>query len=93
MGALVREVVGGFHVFFGAVGVYRGLPVYGRFVVRFEIGVGLAEVATAEKAVMSGERGGVSGGENKVFLAIDKICFGFGVVAPEEKDEIFSVIT
>ena len=60
--------------------------------VGFEVGVGLAEVATAEKAVVGGEGGGVSGGENEVFLAIDKICFSFGVVAPEEKDEIFSVI-
>lgn len=49
-------------------------------------------MAAAEKAVMSGEGGGVSGSENEVFLAIDKICFGFGVVAPEEKDEVFSVI-
>ena len=92
----INPPVGGFFHDFCVLGIYGMLdiilPVYRGFMMRDEVVVGFAEMATAKKAVMSGEGGWVSGGENEVFLTIDKICFGFGVVTPEEKDEIFSVV-
>lgn len=34
----------------------------------------------------------MGGGEDEVFLAIDEVYFGFGVVAPEEENKVFFVV-
>jgi len=66
-------------------------PVDGSFVVSDEILVGAAEGFGAEES--SGREGrGVRAFDDEVLRTVDVRAFGFGVVAPENEDEILALL-
>ena len=68
------------------------LPVYRRYPVFLQIGIGAGEVFAAEETAIGGQRRGVRRAEDKMAAAVDKRAFFLRVAAPKHEDNMFSVL-
>ena len=56
-----------------------------------KIGVGFAKGFGTEEAIGRGEGRGVRGFDDEMLGAVDVRTFGFGVIAPEDEDEVLAL--
>ena len=68
------------------------LPIYRRYPVFLQIGIGAGKVFAAEEAAIGGQRRGVRRAEDEMAAAVDKRAFFLRVAAPKHEDDVFTVL-